>query len=73
MGHTVPSQRKVTEDVIRILKRYKTSLRKDEQHIIDQFIEDAYRHVSSVKYANSYHTWFLTIISILLEIEKRKQ
>ena len=73
MGHTVPSQRRVVEDVVSVLERYKDSLREEEREILDEFIEDAYQHMGSVSYANSYHTWALVLVSIMLEREKQRR
>lgn len=73
MGHTVPSQRRVVEDIVSVLERYKDSLREEEREIVDEFIEDAYQHMGSVSYGNSYHTWALVLVSVMLEREKAQR
>ena len=71
MGHTVPSQRQVVENIIAVLQRYKDSLRKEEREIIDEFIRDVYKHTGSISYGNTYHFCALVIISVLLEQRKK--
>jgi hypothetical protein len=73
MGHTIPSQRQLVEEIIDVLDKYKDSLRPEERDIIDDFVEDAYQHMGSVSYGNTYHTWALVIISIMLEREKQRR
>jgi hypothetical protein len=73
MGHTIPSQRQLVEEIIDGLDTYKDSLRPDERDIIDDVVEDAYKHMGSVSYGNTYHTWALVILSILVEREKQRR
>lgn len=73
MGHTVPSQRKVVDNIVRVIDEYKDDLSRGEAEIVDGFVEDVYAHANSVSYANTYHTWAVCVLSVLLEREKERQ
>ena len=70
MGQTVLSQRRVVEDVVRVLEQYEDSLCNEECEILDEFIEDVYQHVGSVSYV-THITRGQVIVSILLEHGKK--
>jgi hypothetical protein len=73
MGHTVPSQRQVIEEIVSAIDTFKEDLSEREASIVDAFVEDIYRHANSASYANTYHTWAVCLLSVLLEREKAAQ
>jgi hypothetical protein len=73
MGHTVPSQRQVVDNIVTVIDRYKDDLSRREAEIVDGFVEDIYAHANSTSYVNMYHTWAVCILSVLLEREKQRQ
>jgi hypothetical protein len=70
MGHTVPSQRKVVDNIVSVIDKMKKDVSDREAEILDEFVKDIYSHANSVSFANTYHTWAPCILSILLERRK---
>ncbi len=71
MGHTVWSQRQNLEHMITELDRHARALRKDEAQLCRELLDIPMRHVGSIAYANSLHTWSFLLLTIALEQEKR--
>lgn len=70
MGHTIPSQRQLVDKIVSGLDKHKDDLTDREAEIVDDFVEDIYVHANSVSYANTYHTWAVCVLSVLVERQK---
>ncbi len=71
MGHTVSSQRDAVERMIAELQDYADALREDEQELFEEVLKEPLRHVGAMSSANSMHVWAFTLLSIIVEQEKR--
>ena len=73
MGHTLPSQRMVTDIILAELQEYAKALREEDRAIYTQMLKKPLLHLGSISQASSMHTWALLLLSIQLEQEKRLQ
>lgn len=71
MGHTVLSQRIVIDIILKELKDYGKSLRKDDYIIYEQLLKKTFKHISNISYTSSINVWALILLSIILEQEKK--
>ena len=71
MGHTVTSQRQVSEQIMRELSDFKRSLKEKDREHFDALLNAARKHYGSVSYTSSYQTWAILLLSMLLEQQKQ--
>lgn len=71
MGHTVSSQREAVERLVDELQDYADALREDEQELFEELLQEPLRHVGAMSSANSMHVWAFTLLSVIVEQEKR--
>jgi len=71
MGHTVISQRILTESILSELQAYGKSLHKEEREIYEQLLKQPLKHIGNISYTSSVNAWAFILISIILEQEKR--
>ena len=71
MGHTVTSQRQVSEQIMRELTDFKRSLKAKDREHFDSLLNAARKHYGSVSYTSSYHTWAILLLAMLLEQQKQ--
>ncbi|MCB9362808.1 hypothetical protein H6504_05205 [Candidatus Woesearchaeota archaeon] len=70
MGHTVTSQRIVIDTIIQELKDYAKALREEDRVILEDLLQQAYKHMGAISYACSMHTWALLLLTIMMEEKK---
>jgi len=70
MGRTVPTYRRVMEDVIRDWDSFKQALRQEDRRLFEQLMQKGRRHASAASYAIRPHPTESLLMSILLEMEK---
>ncbi len=56
---------------MRELADYSRALRPEEQEILGRLLDSSKKHVGSITYASSLHTWAFMLLSIIIEQEKR--
>jgi hypothetical protein len=71
MGHTVWSQRIVSDIVLRELKDFGKALREKDRMILTRLLKEPFKHLGSISYANSLDVWAFLLLSILIEQEKK--
>ncbi|MBU0615322.1 MAG: hypothetical protein KJ601_04475 [Nanoarchaeota archaeon] len=71
MGHTVWSQRIVSDIVLNELKDFGKALREDDRHVLVKLLKEPLKHLGSISYANSIDVWAFLLLSILIEQEKK--
>ena len=69
MGHTVPSQRKMIEVVLKEFEDYGKTLRKDQKIIFNEMLDKVYNHIGNISYVGSVHVWAFVLLSIIFEQE----
>jgi hypothetical protein len=71
MGHTVYSQRLVSDQILRELKSYSKALRPENRVIYEDLLKKPLKHLGEINYTSSMHCWAFLLLSIILEQEKR--
>lgn len=71
MGHTVWSQRMVCDVMLDELKSFGKALRSDDREVLESLLKEPLKHLGSISYASSFHSWAFLLLGILVEQEKR--
>jgi rRNA-processing protein FCF1 len=71
MGHTVASQRIITDTVIGELAGFAKALRQEDQERYLRMIKQPLKHLGEISYTSSAQTWAVMLLCIMLEQEKR--
>jgi hypothetical protein len=71
MGHTITSQRMMTDTILKELEAYGKSLGSKERELYLKMLKQPLKHLGSITNASSYHVWAFILLSILIEQEKK--
>jgi len=71
VGHTVWSQRIVSDMILEELSRFGKSLRKEDLPAYSQLIKEPLKYLGSISYASSANTWAFLLFAALLEQQKK--
>ncbi|MFH1511093.1 MAG: hypothetical protein ABIF10_05350 [Candidatus Woesearchaeota archaeon] len=71
MGHTVWSQRIVSDMILDELSSFAKALRGEDRVVFEEMLKKPLKHFGSISYASSYHAWAFLLLAILLEQEKK--
>lgn len=70
MGRTLPTPTMLIEQERLRWEKFRRALRKEEQEVLDEMIEDAKRHIQAQAYASWATPYEAMLISIILEERK---
>lgn len=71
MGHTVMSQRIMTDTIVQELAQFGKALRDEDREVYNRILKEPLKHLGSISYASSMHTWAFLILAALLEQQKK--
>jgi hypothetical protein len=71
MGHTVKSQRRVTDLLLGELKDYGRSLREEDRIAYERLLKIPLKHMSNISFVCSANAWSFLLMSIMCDLEKR--
>lgn len=70
MGHTVWSQRVISDVILQELRSYARALAQEDRLVYEDMLKLPFRHMGAISYASSMHVWAFLLLSIILEQEK---
>ena len=71
VGHTVTSQRIVTDMMIAELAQFGKALRDEDREVYNRLLKEPLKHLGTISYTSSMHTWAVLLLSVLLEQQKK--
>lgn len=71
MGHTTWSQRTATQISIRELTDFTRAMSAEDREIAHELLRAPRKHIGSISNAASLHVWAFTLLTIIIEQEKR--
>jgi hypothetical protein len=70
MGRTVPSFRQVIDEEIRMLQRFRSALRKEDQELFDSLMRYSKSHISAGSYSSRLNPFESMVLAMLLEQQR---
>jgi len=70
LGHTVWSQRIMTDIILKELEQFAKALRVQDRHVYLSLLKQPLKHMGSITFTSSQHIWAFLLLSIILEQQK---